>query len=63
MRWEVTLFALRPSGECFFHQTEGATTTPARGVNWDYSPTFGQPAAFDDYQAARLFSFSVGVRF
>ena len=39
------------------------TTTPVQGVNWDYSPTFGQPQAFDDYQPARLFSFSVGVRF
>src|SRR5512134_1086459 len=28
--WEVRSFALRPSGESFFHQTEGATTTPGR---------------------------------
>jgi hypothetical protein len=39
------------------------TTTPVQGVHWDYSPTFGQPQNFDDYQPARLFSFSVGVRF
>ena len=39
------------------------TTAPVRVVNWDYSPTFGQPAAFDDYQPARVFSFSVGFRF
>jgi len=39
------------------------TTTPVKGVNWDYSTTFGQPQAFDDYQAARQFSFSLGVRF
>jgi hypothetical protein len=39
------------------------TTAPVQGVNWDYSPTFGQPQAFDDYQPARLFNFSVGVRF
>ena len=39
------------------------TTTPVKGVNWDYSPTFGQPQAFDDYQTARQFSFSAGVRF
>jgi hypothetical protein len=39
------------------------TTTPVQGVNWDYSPTFGEPQAFDDYQPARLFSVSVGVRF
>ena len=39
------------------------TTTPVMGVHWDYSPTFGEPQAFDDYQAARIFSFSVGVRF
>ena len=39
------------------------TAVPIQGVNWDYSPTFGQPQAFDDYQPARLFNFSVGVRF
>jgi hypothetical protein len=32
-------------------------------VHWDYSPTFGEPQAFDDYQDPREFSFSVGVRF
>ena len=39
------------------------TTAPVQGINWDYSPTFGQPQAFDDYQQARLFSFSAGIRF
>jgi hypothetical protein len=39
------------------------TATPVRGMNWDYSPTFGQPQAPQDYQAARLFNFSVGIRF
>jgi hypothetical protein len=39
------------------------TTTPVQGTHWDYSPTFGQPQAFDDYQPARLFNFSVGIRF
>jgi hypothetical protein len=39
------------------------TTTPVQGVHWDYSPTFGEPQAFDDYQDPREFSFSVGVRF
>ncbi len=39
------------------------TTTPVQGVNWDYSPTFGQPQAFDDYQRPRDFSFSAGIRF
>ncbi len=39
------------------------TTTPVQGVNWDYSPTFGRPQAFDDYQPPRQFSFSAGVRF
>lgn len=39
------------------------TTAPAQPANWDYSPTFGQPEAFDDYQQARVFSFSAGVRF
>jgi hypothetical protein len=39
------------------------TTTPIEGVHWDRSPTFGQPQAFDDYQPARQFSFSLGLRF
>ena len=39
------------------------TTAPVRGVNWEYSPTFGQPQAPQDYQPARLFNFSVGIRF
>jgi hypothetical protein len=39
------------------------TTMPVRGVNWDYSPTFGQPQTFDNYQPARTFSFSAGVKF
>src|SRR3989441_2509500 len=39
------------------------TTTPVQGVHWNYSDTFGQPANFDDYQPARLFNFSVGLRF
>jgi hypothetical protein len=39
------------------------TTTPVQGINWDYSRTFGQPQAFDDYQTARLFNASLGIRF
>jgi hypothetical protein len=39
------------------------TTVPVQGVHWDYSPTFGQPQAFDDYQPPRVFSVSAGVRF
>jgi hypothetical protein len=39
------------------------TTTPVQGVHWDYGQSFGEPQAFDDYQQARLFSFSAGVRF
>jgi hypothetical protein len=39
------------------------TTTPVRGVHWDYGSTFGEPQAFDDYQDPREFSFSVGIRF
>jgi hypothetical protein len=38
-------------------------TTPTQGVNWDYGPNFGKPQAPADYQAARQFSFSVGIRF
>jgi hypothetical protein len=32
VRCEVTLLALLPSGACFFHHTDGATTTPRRGL-------------------------------
>ena len=39
------------------------TTAPVQGVHWDFSPTFGEPQAFDDYQVARTFSFSAGIRF
>jgi hypothetical protein len=39
------------------------TTTPVQGTHWDYAPTFGEAQAFDDYQPARQFSFSAGVRF
>jgi hypothetical protein len=39
------------------------TTAPMQGVNWDYSATFGRPQSPDDYQAARQFSCSLGVRF
>ena len=39
------------------------TTTPVKGVNWDDSPTFGRPQAFDDYQRPRDFSVSLGIRF
>ena len=39
------------------------TTTPVQGTHWDFSPTFGQPQAFDDYQPPRVFSFSTGLRF
>ena len=39
------------------------TTTPVQGTHWDFSPTFGQPQAFDDYQPSRVFSFSTGLRF
>jgi len=39
------------------------TTAPVKGVNWDYSPTFGMPQAPEDYQAPRQFSCSLGIRF
>ena len=39
------------------------TTTPVEGVNWVKADTFGQPSGVGDYQPARTFSFSVGVRF
>jgi hypothetical protein len=39
------------------------TTPPVQGTHWDYSTTFGQPQAFDDYQSARLFNVSAGIRF
>jgi hypothetical protein len=39
------------------------TTTPVQGEHWQYGPSFGQPQAYDDYQQARLFSLSAGIRF
>ncbi|HEY3383067.1 MAG TPA: TonB-dependent receptor [Vicinamibacterales bacterium] len=39
------------------------TSAPVQGTNWDYSSIFGRPQSKDDYQRARLFTFSVGVRF
>jgi hypothetical protein len=39
------------------------TSTPVQGTHWDFGPTFGEAQAFDDYQPARQFSFSAGIRF
>ena len=39
------------------------TTAPVEGVNWVKAATFGQPSGVGDYQPARTFSFSAGVRF
>ena len=50
------------SNNAAFQAFNPFTAAPAQGVNWDYSPTFGQPQAFDDYQPPRTFSFSAGVR-
>jgi hypothetical protein len=36
---------------------------PARGVNYELSPTFGKPTSAADYQLSRTFRVSVGVRF
>lgn len=37
--------------------------TDCTGYNWQKGPTFGQPLTQNDYQQARTFRFSVGVRF
>src|SRR5688572_21766531 len=34
VRCEVRSLALRPSGECLRHQTDGATTTPRLGLSF-----------------------------
>lgn len=39
------------------------TTQPVYGVNWVRSTTFGQATGVGDYQPARTFSFSLGLRF
>jgi hypothetical protein len=39
------------------------TTTPVEGVNWVKSSVFGQPSGVGDYQPARTFSCSLGIRF
>jgi len=37
--------------------------TPARGVNWDLGPTFGEASSRFAYQTPRTFRMSFGVRF
>jgi hypothetical protein len=39
------------------------TATPVEGTNWAKGSKYGLPQAVTDYQPARLFNFSVGVRF
>lgn len=39
------------------------TATPVEGTNYRYGATFGLPSAPSDYQDARSFSFSFGIRF
>ena len=39
------------------------TTTPVKGVNWDYNANFGTPLNAFAYTSPRIFRFSVGVRF
>ena len=39
------------------------TTTPQRGVNWDYGPAFGTATSRFAYTTPRTIRFSFGVRF
>jgi len=39
------------------------TTEPIEGVHWRKGPNFGKPDSEGDYQQARTFRFSVGLRF
>jgi hypothetical protein len=39
------------------------TTTPVRGVNWDYGPIFGQAVNRFGYTTPRTFRMSFGLRF
>ena len=39
------------------------TTTPVRGVNWDYGPVFGTALNRFAYTTPRTFRMSFGVRF
>jgi hypothetical protein len=39
------------------------TRVPVEGVNWIKADTFGKPSGVGDYQPARTFSVSAGVRF
>jgi hypothetical protein len=39
------------------------TETPVEGVHWRKGPNFGRPNSEGDFQQARTFRFSVGVRF
>jgi hypothetical protein len=39
------------------------TTTPVKGVNWDYGPNFGKPTSRLAYTSPRELRLSFGVRF
>ena len=39
------------------------TTTPLRGVNWDYGPNFGKPVNRFAYTTPRTIRITFGVRF
>jgi hypothetical protein len=46
-----------------FQRFNPFTETPVRGVHYDLASTFGRPTSAADYQLARTFRLSAGVRF
>ena len=49
------------NGQVCLDGTGNFTSLPK--ANWMYAPTFGKPAAYQEYQTPRTFTLSVGVRF
>jgi hypothetical protein len=54
---------LTPGTTARFAAFDPFTTTPVRGVNWDYGPNFGTAANRFAYSTPRTFRMSFGLRF
>jgi TonB dependent receptor-like, beta-barrel len=60
---QTVLTAASPGALTHLQPFNPFTTQPTQGVHWEYGPNFEQPSSVDNYQTARTFNFSVGVRF
>jgi hypothetical protein len=54
---------LSPGTTSRFAAFDPFTTTPVRGVNWDYGPLFGQASNRFAWTTPRTFRMSFGLRF